>query len=495
MAHKTLRDVDDQWGPFAAREEDDDDSRYESWRQWRDSRTVLGEAHVDRFFTRHSNDDEEIEWPRVISVTPLAAKALAESRVDKPLKFPSLALLPLEVAQELREYAGEVDVGIKELSEDLVRAFANRTAPLVLPNVSRLSDEVAELVADCSFYLRVEGLESISVGVAHALSLNSARHQQELRLPLIRSLSPEIAKALTTGGGALALNGLTTLCRDSAEAFITHTGRLSLNRVALLEPEAAEALGRKKGAVACYGLHELMDQTLARQLVAAHDQRSYYGVRPLTMHSLRRMSHTVAMVFGRYVGPLHFPSLDCITDEVYAALSDNPVVVLPRGVNITVVVSEDVIQSLTPERARLLAARPGRYGHVLDFRSLVALDVEAATVLSRSVNALSFPQLSEITPDVAQALASHRQALYFTGLTVLSPQTAAALAKSTAELHFPKLKSLNLETATAFAKYRGRLHLDGLQTLDPDVVSVLERHIPLVSLAGLGGSTARGDPT
>jgi mono/diheme cytochrome c family protein len=270
------------------------------------------------------------------------------------------------------------------------------------------------------------------------------------RLPALKSLSPELAKALAKTRGALVLNGLTTLSDDAAAALANdqHRGGLHLNGLTALSPDAARAVCKREGDLYLNGLTAIPDQTL--KALAEHKSPGY--ARPVVyLNGLTTLSDEGAAVLAawpKWCGEL--PALTILSEKAAAALaaSRNWDGSLPA------------LKALSPEVARALARRRGN---------------------------LSLPGLTELSDEVAEAVAGHRGGqLSFGGLKALTPKAAAALSRHDGRLSLNGLATLPDEAAKALAGHPGDwLFLDGLATLSDEAAGALAGHGGVVSLAGL----------
>ncbi len=158
-----------------------------------------------------------VELPAVTTLTPAAARSLAKCHAL--LVLPSLRDLAPDAAQALAEHKG---IGI------------------VIGGITRLPADVAERLGGCQ---SVQGLLLPDLVALDSTTL--ARRlscQDNVFLPAVTSLGPEIAAALAGRSHRIALDGLRELDTATAAALTTHPGELSLRGLRRISAGALEML-------------------------------------------------------------------------------------------------------------------------------------------------------------------------------------------------------------------------------------------------------------
>jgi len=327
-----------------------------------------------------------------------------------------------------------------------------RLATLLSPPPSKQTDEVkaAKLLAKHDGDLILDGLSSISPSVAEALAL----HKGELHLNGLTSLSAEAARALAEHQGQqLSLDGLTMLSTEAADALAKHRGYLNLNGLKTLSANVSEALSRHRGSLYLGGLSAISDEA-AGALAKGREPR-------------------------QSIAALHLNGLTSLSAEAAEALA-----------NIQGQLSLNGLTSLSAEAAETLAEHQGEL--ILD--GLTTLSDNAAEALAEHQGQLSLDGLTTLSGNAAEALARHRgktsapdcEQLSLGGLTTLSDKAAEALAKHHGQLSLDGLTTLSDKAAEALAKHQGQLSLDGLTTLSDKAADALAGYKGVIlSLRGL----------
>lgn len=248
------------------------------------------------------------------------AEALAERFSKLPdglspgdLVLNGLQSLPADVAAALARFQGEIKLdGLLSLDAEAAKALAAHRGNLSLDGLSSLTEEMAEAILGAPYqaaakdedddeeeddddeeekgHVSLWGLEELSPAVASrfvarfrgkwiklprlkALDAETARalsqHDSDLDFEGITQLDAETASALSMCKGDLSLGGLASLQTDVAAALAKHEGNLSLNSIASLDDESAEALGRHHGHLSLAGLCTLSEA--GARYLANHD--------------------------------------------------------------------------------------------------------------------------------------------------------------------------------------------------------------------------------
>jgi mono/diheme cytochrome c family protein len=420
-------------------------------------------------------------------------------------------------------HAGDAN-SLQQLTvEDAQKLAADKSGRLWLDGLKTISPGVAKELARHEGWLTLNGLTSLSSEVATELR----QHKGSLHLNGLAALRDEAAAALAGHRGELGLNGLTTISEESAKALARHSGgRLMLKGLTKLSGEAAKALSQRKGGGPIYQVHldglATLSPEAATALAGMHPHN--WGGR---MPAFKTVPDDVAKALSKREHGMSMPGLTTISDEAAKLL-------LPKtGGNLP------VLKTLSPAAARVLAKARGHL--VLD--SLTSLSDEAAKALTEDANNrgnLYLNGLAAITPDAARAicgregylylgglttisddvlkaLVEHRSPgyarpiVYLDGLTTLSDEGASVLAsweKWSGELpalslissqsamalaasqrfkgSLPALKTLSPEVARALAQRKGNLSLGGLTTIPNEVAAALAEHQGgTLSLGGL----------
>lgn len=433
------------------------------------------------------------------SLSNESAEGLGQHR--GPLHLNGLTKLSDQAAAALGRHYGELSLnGLTSLSEEAAKSLAKHTGGrLYLNGVTTLSTPAVQALAQRkgggpSNQLRLDGLTSLTAEAATALA-GMHPHQWDGRLPSLKTLPEEVARALTGREGGLALEGLTTLSDGAARVLGPKlNGRLPALQA--LSPELARALAKTRGPIVLDGLTALSDDAA---VALANDQ--HRG--DLHLNGLTTLSPVAARALCKREGDLHLNGLATLSEQTLKALAEHrspgyarPVVYL-RG-----------LTTLSDENAAILAAWPKWCG---ELPALTTLSERAAASLASSRNwDGKLPGLKVLSPEVARALAQrrgnlsldalpslpdetaafladHREGtLSLNGVNHLTPGAALALTKHSARLSLNGLTTVSVEAANALAKHQGDwLYLDGLTTLSEEAAGSLAKHGGVVSLSAL----------
>lgn len=320
--------------------------------------------------------------------TPEFAAKLVKSRSlrggDRAGHWGHLQDVPLPVAKELAEFPWL----------------------LVLPAVERLTPEATEALAQCNGKLALPGLKELtSVPLARKLAEAETEidgrskwpefwFRKGLGLRHVTEMSPEVARALASlDGGLLALNGLTAITDEVAEALSHFSGDLMLEGITELSVHSEQLLGHGRSKLIFVpNLRRLMDPAFAKK-VLTHQQ--------LESVSDDALSVLVEREYGgefRHTG--HWAN---------------------RSMNLR-------LTELTSGQAAILATRQAGAHDMLCLNSVRHLDAETAAALAQARIDISLAGLRELTPEVAAAFADHGGTVYFRGLERLPVEVARSLA-------------------------------------------------------------------
>ena len=438
-------------------------------------------------------------WLALNGLKTLSKEAAGAFRQHKGyLHLDGLTTITDEAAKALAGHAGELSLnGLASLSDEAARAFAqHRGGRLFLKGLTTLSGEAAKALAlrkgGGPMYL--DGLTTLSVEAAAALTDGP---NWDGRLPAIKTVTADVAKALAKRQHGLSMEGLTTLSDEVAK--ILSPNRLTkLNNLTALSPEAARALAitrndHNHAPLFLDGLTSLSDDTAKSLGLGARCE--------LHLDGLKSLSPVAAVAICKRDRDLYLNGLSTISDETLKALAEHK---MPAGP----IVYLKGLTALSDEGAAILAAWPKWSGEIPALPTLSekvaaalassrswdgklpavkSISVEVADALARRNGNLSLDSVTTLTDAAAAALARHRGGtLSLNGLKTLSDGAAAALAGREGRLSLNGLTTLSSGTAKALAAHKGDwLFLDGLTTLTDDAAKSLAQHRGVVSLIGL----------
>lgn len=438
------------------------------------------------------------------TVSPAAAEALALHRGQ--LHLDGLTSLSPEAAKALARHNGELSLnGLTEVSDEVGVALAKHTGGrLSLKGVKSLSTEVGKALAQRkgggpTHKVCLDGVETLTVGAAAVLA-ETHGHNWDGRLPSMKTVPVDVARALAKRQGGLSLEGLTSLSDESAKALGGKLGG-NLPHLTSLTVESAKAIagpvpGQFHRTLVLDGLTALPDDVAVG--IGGKESRGN-----LHLNGLNTLTPVAAKAVCQREGDLHLDGLTAISDDTLKALAEHkspgyarPVVFL-RG-----------LTKLSDDGAAILAAWPKWNG---ELPALTTLSEKTATALASSWNwdgklpaveqlpaevakalaqrqgNLTLDGLAELSDDAVAALAEHRGgSLSLNGLKTLTDRAAAALARHDGRLSLAGLTNLSDGAADALSKHPGDwLILDGLTTLSDAAAKALARHKGVVSLNGL----------
>ncbi len=223
-------------------------------------------------------------------------------------------------------FLGRLD---KIITADIARALMKEHAgrPLLADDYVLITDEGAAALKRHDDELHLNGLTSLSERAAKELSQNN----ETIHLDGLKELSDEAAEALATHQGDLSLRGLTQLSDAAARALARHRGRLyldglatlpdytaqalseqpgddldllSLNGITHLSDPAARWLAKRRGGLCLQGLTSLSDAA-----AEALSKQPANQVDPLRLDGLIRLSEAAARALAEYPGEVQFEAL------------------------------------------------------------------------------------------------------------------------------------------------------------------------------------------
>ncbi len=438
------------------------------------------------------------------SLSNETAEALAQQKGQ--LHLDGLTALTPEAARALARHYGELSLnGLTSLSDEAGVALAKHTGGrLYLKGLKSLSTEVGKALAQRkgggpTHKVCLDGLESLTVEAAAALA-ETHGHNWDGRLPALKTVPVDVARALAKRQGGLSLEGLTSLSEEAAKVLGGKLGG-NLPRLTSLTVESAKAIagpvpGQFHRTLVLDGLTTLPDDIALA--IGGKDSRGN-----LHLNGLTTLTPVAAKAVCQREGDLYLDGLTTIPDDTLKALAEHkspgyarPVVFL-RGLT---KLSDDgavllaawpkwsgelpALTTLSEKTAAALAASRNWDGKL---SAVKALSVETAQALARRQGGLVLDGLAELSDEAAAALAEHRGGtLSLNGLKNLSDGAAAALARHDGRLSLTGLATLSDGAAGALAKHPGDwLIFDGLTTLTDTAAKALAQHKGVVSLNGL----------
>jgi hypothetical protein len=384
------------------------------------------------------------------------------------LHLDGLTKMSDEAAKALARHNGELSLnGLTSLSDEAARALGKHTGGrLYLKGVKSLSTEAGKALAQRkgggpSNKVFLDGVESLTAQAAEAFA-ESHGHSWDGRLPAMKTIPEDVAKALAKRQGGLSLEGLTSLSDESAKAVGGKLGG-NLPRLTSLTVESAKAIVGSNRTLVLDGF-----TVLPEDVAAVIGGKNSSG--DLHLNGLTTLTPVVAKEISQRNGDLHLNGLTTISNDTLKALAENK-----AGGNSRAVVYLKGLTAISDESAAILASWPKWCG---ELPVLTTLSEKSALALasSRKWNG-NLPSIKTIAPEVAKALAQRQGNLSLDGLTTLSDEAAKEFAKlQGGTLSLNGLKDLSVDAAAAFAQHDGRLSLNGLTTLSNGAVASLGNH-------------------
>ena len=244
-----------------------------------------------------------VAWPLdTDSLESLSVQQAREAGSGKgTLSFRNVSEVSLEVAQVLAQYRAEVRLnGLKQITPEVARALSQqpKAANLCLNGLTEITPEVAEALA-----VRNGGM----------LSLNA-----------LTEITPEVARELAKVRAKLTLNGLQSLPVEVARELAKHPSKLTLFSVPQLSDEAAEAIAEHRSTLLLHGLIHLSSPKLVGKMLKSND-----GF--VSFKNAETMTEDVARVFAAYDGKkaMSLESLTGLPEASASLLRESEKLVLP----------------------------------------------------------------------------------------------------------------------------------------------------------------------
>lgn len=189
------------------------------------------------------------------------------------------------------------DVLTKVLAEKIVNAARpdnKEETAAALAKFSEINADAAEVLAT-RFALRAEfpKVQSLSLAAAHALG---KMRNSWIVLDGLTSLTPDLAKALASGG-ALSLEGVKKLDKDTAKELSRHKCRLLLNGIERASDAAIEALAETEAELSLDSLADISDAALEK-LIRFRGKTLSLGLKQLGENQARILE----LYHGDYLG-------------------------------------------------------------------------------------------------------------------------------------------------------------------------------------------------
>jgi hypothetical protein len=369
---------------------------------------------------------------------------------------------PVEHCCNYRIPAGFVYEG-ESLTLEQARELPGRNAVLTLLGVTEITPEVARLIVSPheDTFLTLPALETVDVAAADALSRHrgdlrlwgiksltsevaealSKRPGQSLELIGVRDLPPDVARSLANGKRQALAVGLTSLSAEIAEVLADFNGDLRFPRLQTLALDAATALGSHRGQLDLGPAHITPD---VAEVLLRHDA-------PIGLTGVKRLASGVGDILARHKA------------EVWLLLEEIDSATLARKLFTESTAPSSVcnLRTMSPDVAAEYARRPvGFYLERLD-----TLSVEAARELAKGSLEIKLPAVTKLSPDLATALTDRTPSVYLQGIKALDGPDAVPVAEALASTPAPIwMDSLERVSAPALAALRKKDTI----TLPPD---------------------------
>lgn len=235
--------------------------------------------------------------------------------------------MSLTVQQAEAIVAGESGVsvvGVTELSVEAAQVLSQFSkGDLRLNRVRTITPEVARALAPqgkkgVTLWL---GLTTITPEVAKALAAHS---RGMLALNGLDDVSTDVASELAKFRGKLTLNGLRSLSRETAVELANHRSKFTLFGLTEISDDVAEALSKHRSTMLLNGLTKLTSAPLAASMLRSND-----GF--LNLSKVQTISDDVAKVLAEYQGtkPIRLTGLTELSPANTDLLRSNPRIALP----------------------------------------------------------------------------------------------------------------------------------------------------------------------
>ena len=227
------------------------------------------------------------------------------------LELPELRVIDEPVAEVLSRYPHTLDIGLAEMTPEVARHLAKRTADqrfCVGPLIDRLrlsataARELAKNGGEMGFGAEFDGRAE---DVLAALS----PHRGELRLFLEEPLSPSMAKELSKHAGPLTIPWTMTVGADAAVFLARHRSALSLHTDS---PDAVKALSEHQGSELELRLQFAIDEQSAHALARYRGNLIIHEAHPPHARPTAQAVSALARHEGRLAIPPSFVREDTI---------------------------------------------------------------------------------------------------------------------------------------------------------------------------------------
>lgn len=356
---------------------------------------------------------------------------------------------------------------------------------LQLSRTREITAEVAETLAKFRGDTLILGIKSLSPEVAAALSNGQAAN---VWLHSVTTVTPGAAAAIIKLRGHLVLTGLTEL--DSvplAEKLAARPGALSFPFLKTITPEIAAALAKNVESLTLAGLTEISPEVQSRlaetagnlslpnllsfqSLSLAKKLASTSVLLPKIVELSAQLLQPMIGVKGQdsFWGSVYLPT-DRITPEIAKVLA-----VTPRSINLSLVgdqpLAHESLRTLLRSRCTITLSDLEEISEA----QIRIVAEELANTRDRpgvlGFAALSLPNLKNLDSAILAVTLVKSTGFNFYGVTSISPEAAAALgnlpdqefrgpdgkvvSRPSGDLSFPSLEELSPETATLLLKKR-----------------------------------------
>ena len=286
-------------------------------------------------------------------------------------------------------------------------------------------------------------------------ALQVPTNQWEVKLPALKTLTPDVAKVLASKGETgLVLSGLTTLSPEVAAILAAkEAGNLQLSGLISLTPDVARELAKCRIPLYMAGLTELTPEVAAA--LSAGDCL-------IGLHGLTELTPEVAARLGRCTQGISLSGRTTLTRKAAENLA-----MTNGGLELY------HMETLTPDVASGLA----KCRSSLEIYGLKTCSPEVAAALSKCPGPLRLHGPPMIPPEAAESLVKCKGwDGNLSGLTALTPGLAAAVAErerliTLGIVAFEAPDSENL--ARTLATKKGPLALPHLKRISPKTLTAL----------------------
>lgn len=256
--------------------------------------------------------DRDVTLPLVTIVSPEAATILADRACS--LSLPGVKSLAPETARELAKHRSPLALdGLLELTVELAREFAASTATLSFGGLTSVMPEA---------------IEALAAGKPHPQYEQFGRRTRDfsgLQLDGLKTLTPELARAIGSHPGNISLGGLQELTPDAARELAgCRWGFLVLRGLQALTEQRAALLGDTEAGLILSGLRRLTPG-MATGLAQTRGGLFLNGVQAISLQA--------AQALAGHRGHLGLVGVTEAPEEVLVALAEHegPVVLGLEG--------------------------------------------------------------------------------------------------------------------------------------------------------------------